>query len=310
MKGIDIYEGNRVTNYDELANNIDFAILRVGYGVSYLPEVQKDIRFEQNYRGLHNKVPLGAYYYAYANEIGEGKKEAENCLKYLGNKKLELPIYYDLEDKTMNYIPKVAREFVDTIKAAGYKAGIYCNLNWAKNKINLDDFKDCSIWIAAYGNNNGQVPQDKPTIRYDIWQYTSKGQINGVYGNVDMDIADNLPGIKPEPQPEPTYTHTQFVKDIQIAEGQTGKWIDGIAGVRTLNLTPTISRYKNNTNPCVKPVQKYLYSIGYVEVGKADGIAGAKFEKAVKNYQRNNNLPVIDGELTARANTWRKLLRV
>ena len=91
-KGIDlsVYQGN--INFDEVAKNIDFAILRVGYGVSYLPDSQKDKRFEEYYSGLNGKKPLGAYYYAYANEIGEGRKEAENCLKYLGGKKLDLPI--------------------------------------------------------------------------------------------------------------------------------------------------------------------------------------------------------------------------
>ncbi len=81
------------------------------------------------------------------------------------------------------------------------------------------------------------------------------------------------PSVNDEPQ---SYTYTHFVKEIQIAEGQTGKWVDGIAGAKTLALTPTISRYKNRTNACVKPVQKYLFSLGYTEVGDADGIARSK----------------------------------
>lgn len=111
------------------------------------------------------------------------------------------------------------------------------------------------------------------------------------------------------PDPKPAYSFTQFVKDIQIAEGQTGKWVDGIAGPRTLQLTPTISRYKNRKNACVKPVQKYLYSIGYTEIGTADGIAGPKFEKAVKHYQRDNGC-YVDGELTAHNKSWKKLLKL
>ena len=105
------------------------------------------------------------------------------------------------------------------------------------------------------------------------------------------------------------YTFERFVKDIQIAEGQTGAWIDGIPGSRTLSLTPTISRYINNRNACVKPVQKYLYSLGYKEVGEADGIAGPKFEKAVKAYQKNNGC-YVDGEITSQCKTWKKLLKM
>ena len=83
----------------------------------------------------------------------------------------------------------------------------------------------------------------------------------------------------------------------------------GLHGNRTLELTPTISRYKNRKNACVKPVQKYLYSIGYTEVGDADGIAGAKFENAVKHFQRDNGC-VADGEMTARNKTWKKILKI
>ena len=117
------------------------------------------------------------------------------------------------------------------------------------------------------------------------------------------------PQPTPTPSPEPSYSYIQFVKDVQIAEGQTGKWIDGIAGSRTLELTPTISRYKNRTNACVKPVQKYLYYLGYKDVGRADGIAGVKFDTAVKQFQRDNGC-VVDGELTSKKKTWKKLLKI
>ena len=189
--GIDISTYQRNIDYDTVAQNIDFAILRVGFGVTYLPTSQKDMQFENHYNGLSGKVPIGAYYYAYANAIGEGIREAENCLRYLNNKKLELPIYYDLEDNSMRYINEVAREFVDTIKAAGYKAGIYCNMDWAINKIDLSKFQDCSIWIAMYGLNTGIIPNNRPSINYDVWQYTSRGNINGINGNVDINIAND-----------------------------------------------------------------------------------------------------------------------
>ena len=189
--GIDISYYQTNIDYDRLIENIDFAILRVGFGVNYLPTSQKDRQFENHYNGLNGKVPIGVYYYAYANAVGEGKKEAENCLRYLGNKKLDLPIYYDVEDNSMNYINEVAREFVDTIKAAGYEAGIYCNLNWARNKIDLSKFQDCSIWIAMYGSNNGQIPDNTPPINYNLWQYTSVGKLDGINGNVDINIAND-----------------------------------------------------------------------------------------------------------------------
>ncbi|MBQ6631396.1 MAG: hypothetical protein IJH55_04590, partial [Romboutsia sp.] len=83
------------------------------------------------------------------------------------------------------------REFVDTIKVAGYEAGIYCNLNWARNKIDLSKFQDCSIWIAMYGSNNGQIPDNIHPINYNLWQYTSVGKLDGINGNVDINIAND-----------------------------------------------------------------------------------------------------------------------
>ena len=153
MTGIDISAHQGVIDPDKVAKAAKFAILRVGYGVTYTP-TQKDKQFEAYYAGLHGKIPLGAYYYAYAKAIGDGKKEAENCLKYLGGKKLEMPIFYDVEDKGMANVPQ---------------------------------FKDCAIWIASYGKNDG-AQHTKPA-GCDIWQYTSVGKVDGITGSVDMNVA-------------------------------------------------------------------------------------------------------------------------
>ena len=186
VNGIDISAHQGVIDPDKVAKAAKFAILRVGYGVTYTP-TQKDRQFEAYYAGLHGKIPLGAYYYAYAKAIGDGRKEAENCLKYLGGKKLEMPIFYDVEDKGMANVSAVAREFVDTIKQAGYRPGIYCSANWAKNVIDLSKFSDCAIWIASYGKNDG-AQHTKPA-GCDIWQYTSVGKVDGISGSVDMNVA-------------------------------------------------------------------------------------------------------------------------
>lgn len=96
----------------------------------------------------------------------------------------------------------------------------------------------------------------------------------------------------------------QFVRDVQKAIGAK---VDGIAGPQTLSKTPTVSRYCNHTHPVVTLLQKRLYALGFRDVGKADGIAGAKFDKAVKAYQRSVGA-TPDGELTAGKTTWRYIL--
>ena len=102
------------------------------------------------------------------------------------------------------------------------------------------------------------------------------------------------------------YNHTTFVRELQSAIGAK---VDGIAGPETLSKTPTLSKTKNRTHKAVKVVQKYLYYLGYTEVGKADGIAGIKFDTAVKHFQTDNGC-VVDGELTAKNKTWKKLLKL
>lgn len=100
------------------------------------------------------------------------------------------------------------------------------------------------------------------------------------------------------------YTMKEFVKDIQKACGAA---VDGIAGPETLSKTVTLSAKKNATHAAVKAVQKYLKALGYTEVGDPDGIAGAKFTSAVAHYQQDKGC-FVDGEITARNLTWKKLL--
>ena len=100
-----------------------------------------------------------------------------------------------------------------------------------------------------------------------------------------------------------TYSHKQFIKDVQSAIGAK---VDGIAGKETLSKTVTVSKTKNRKHAVVKPLQKYLNKLGY-NCGKVDGIAGTKFDTAVKSYQKANGC-VSDGIVGK--NTWKKLLGI
>jgi len=100
-----------------------------------------------------------------------------------------------------------------------------------------------------------------------------------------------------------SYSKKQFIKDVQTAISAK---VDGIAGSETLSKTITISKSKNNRHAVVKPLQKYLNSIGF-NCGTVDGIFGVSTNAAVKAYQKKNNC-VVDGEITKSGNTWKKLL--
>lgn len=324
--GIDISKHNGTVDYSKVVKAIDFAILRVGYGVEYLPNKQKDVKFEDYYAGLSGKIPLGVYYYSYANAKGEGKQEADNCLKYLGDKKLELPIFYDLEDSSMKEIETVAREFVDTIKNAGYKPGIYCNSYWAKTKIDLSKFTDCTIWIADYGKNDGK-PHSK-ALNCDIWQYSSVGKVDGISGVVDVNIAYNL-DIKASSQDVSTVKSNKIitVKSIQqwlnpnynsglvedgiygartkkalvkAVQSNIGTTADGIFGKQSASKWQTVKRGSKGALPrlCQMMLICQSYAVGS---SGADGIIGSDSVTAIKDFQDKNGLSVdgIIGKQTA-----------
>lgn len=101
-----------------------------------------------------------------------------------------------------------------------------------------------------------------------------------------------------------TYSKAAFVRDIQKAFGAT---VDGVAGPETLNSTITLSAILNRKHEAIRAVQRRLATLGYTSVGKVDGIAGVKFTQAVKEFQKKNGC-VVDGEITARDKTWKKLL--
>jgi len=97
----------------------------------------------------------------------------------------------------------------------------------------------------------------------------------------------------------------QFIKDVQKTLGAK---VDGIAGNETYSKTITVSRYKNNKHAVVKPIQVYLNNLGY-NCGTEDGIAGVKFDKAVKKYQKDHGC-IVDGEVTKQNRTWGKMLGI
>lgn len=100
-----------------------------------------------------------------------------------------------------------------------------------------------------------------------------------------------------------TYSKEQFIKDVQAVIGAK---VDGVAGSETLSKTVTISKSINRKHAVIRPVQKYLNALGY-NCGTIDGIAGNKFDSAVKSYQKAKGC-IVDGEVTAKKNTWRSLL--
>ncbi len=186
-RGIDVSKYQGDIDFRKVKNaGIQFVIIRIGYG-QY--ENQKDPKFERNYDGFKNVgIPVGVYLYSYAKSVSDAKKEAEVTLKWLNNRELNLPVYYDIEDKSQinlgkNTLTKMCEAFCDAIEKGGYWAGVYTNKYFFTTYLDYVKLQDkYTIWVAQYNDTN--------TYRgkYDMWQYTSSGKVNGISGNVDMDI--------------------------------------------------------------------------------------------------------------------------
>ena len=147
--------------------------------------------------------------------------------------------------------------------------------------------------------NGGGVSQKKYALNYSRIAGYGRPKYDTSTSSISSNTTVNIPTISSNT----SYTKKQFIKDVQKAIGAK---VDGIAGPETLSKTVTVSKSKNRKHAVVKPIQKYLNKIGY-NCGIADGIAGAKFNAAVKAYQKANGC-VADGEITARNKTWKKLL--
>ena len=186
-KGIDVSYHQGEIDWNKVKNaGVEFAIIRIGYGMF---ENQKDKQFENNYsKARANGMPVGVYLYSYAKSVADAKKEAEVALNWLNGRDLQLPVYFDIEDNRQARLGKstlneMCRTFCNTIEAGGYWAGIYSNKNWATNIINGAELGNrYTYWIAQY---NKECTYSGP---YAMWQYSSSGKINGINGNVDMNI--------------------------------------------------------------------------------------------------------------------------
>lgn len=189
IKGIDVSSNQGKPDWSKVAKSgIKFAILRVHQKTGV------DGSFEYNYKGCKsNGILVGGYKYSYALTPAQAIDEAEDVIAALNGRGLDFPVFYDLEWSNQRKLGKQAIEniavaFLTRIKKAGYKVGIYCNLDWYNNVLS-DALKQYDCWIARYpANDNGSVQERlRPTVGVG-WQYSSKGKVDGINGNVDMNV--------------------------------------------------------------------------------------------------------------------------
>ena len=224
-KGIDVshFQGN--IDWNKVKGNIDFAILRLGW-IGNNNNHTLDTKFETYYNACKSTgIPIGVYVYNYCNSQNTAKSGAEWTVNQLKDKGIDLPIYIDMEDRSIENLGKdkltsICIAFNTVIENAGYWAGVYANLNWYTNYLNKDTIKArYTTWVAHYG-----ISQDRYVGQYDMLQYSDTGKISGISGNVDMDIMyrDLINEIKESN----TGTDRKTVEEL-AREVIAGKWGNG-----------------------------------------------------------------------------------
>ena len=185
---VDISEFQQGINFNKMkSDGIKAVIIRAGYGRE---ASQNDSMFESHYYNAKTAgMKIGVYWYSYADSVDDAEKEARACLACIGGKALDMPVYYDMEDNFQTHLSKptltaIAEHFCNTVKANGYKVGVYANLNWFNNYLDYDKLKaKYSIWLAQYN--------DKAELDCDIWQNHSTGRVSGYGKNIDTNIIFN-----------------------------------------------------------------------------------------------------------------------
>lgn len=185
IKRIDVSTFQKNVDFQKAKKDgVIFAMLRAGFG-RY--EKQKDEMFETHYKNAKSAgVAVGAYWYSYAKTVEQAKQEAEVCAKVLEGKQFEYPVFFDIEDPSQTDLGKalltdLCEAFCDELEKKGYYVGVYSNKNWFVNYLDYKTLaKKYQIWLAQYNNEvtlDGEI---------QMWQYTSKGTIEGAVGNIDM----------------------------------------------------------------------------------------------------------------------------
>jgi len=281
LKGIDVSSHQGVIDWCKVKSQIDFAIIRLGYGDNIAR--QDDSYFIKNVNGcINNNIPFGIYIYSYALNLGGNESiqsEVDHTKRMLSKiSRKPFCVYIDMEDdstiklgKTM--LTNFALEFCKQIKNVGYKAGVYANENWFKNYLQISTIASYgySIWCAKYSTNKPNISSN-----YDIWQYSDKGHINGINGNVDMNyMYNNIIGNQPQPS-----SIKKSVEEI-AKEVINGKWGNGAD--RKKRLTQAGYNYQeiqNKVNQILAPKPKIEYYI----VKSGDNLS-----KIAKKYGTNVN---------------------
>ena len=198
LYGIDISTAQGEINWDALAQNKDlsFVIIRASQGLA------QDSRFARNIEECQRVgLPFGLYFAASASTETGVAAEADFASNYCKKYKPQYGAWYDMELKHQrelgkDMITKLLKRWLDTVKETGVRCGIYTNKDWLDNRIDISKLDGYDLWYAAYPSITAKKITDgrkdnRSKLSYPqsvIWQWSSKGSVEGISGNVDLNI--------------------------------------------------------------------------------------------------------------------------
>lgn len=265
--GIDIASHQGNIDLKTLKSQIDFVIIRVGYGT----KGTIDDKFKRNVDLCEQiGLPYGFYWYSYALDVSGAEKEANAFLNAIAPYNPTYGCWFDMEDadgyKKKNGMPSnqtlrdICYKFCEIVENAGYYTGVYASESWFNNQLAGDTLKRFDKWVAQWPTKNGKQkalntkPEDKKGV--SLWQFTSQGEFDGYRGYLDTNYAYHefpnpgkpaptpAPEPTPEPKPSPAPSSKFKIGDTVIVNGDLYKSsnADAPAG-KVSNKITTITRY-------------------------------------------------------------------
>ncbi len=190
--GIDVSKWNKEIDWAAVkASGVEFVIIRCGYRGSKTGVLVEDPYFRKNIEGAKAVgLDVGVYFFTQAITQSEAVEEASMVLSLIKDYEPDYPIFIDTEGSggradSLDAATRteICRAFCETVEQAGYESGVYASRNWYYNQVDDDALSQYTIWVAEY--------REEPlyTGRYDIWQYTSSGSVDGIEGRVDLNLS-------------------------------------------------------------------------------------------------------------------------
>ena len=193
VMGIDVSKHNGNIDWNAVKNSgVSYVIIRCGYRGYSTGVLVEDPKFRSNIQGAKAAgLKVGSYFFSQAVNEVEAVEEASMAIDLVKGYGLNYPLFLDVEGSggradgiSRETRTAVCKTFCQTVQNSGIQAGVYANKTWFTEKISTASLTSYKLWLAQYAS----APTYTAT-RYDLWQYSSKGKVSGISGNVDMNIS-------------------------------------------------------------------------------------------------------------------------